>query len=209
MYGYQQVVFAIYKPLPAPPRALTSCLLWQSAAINSPDNRGILLLNKLGLSSAAVPLVDHEIRDVIERQTMLRIEPYVKYTKTTLFRRVLEHWYIKSHNLPARSIALNRQPTPTEAYDLYIFGEIPLLVQILPIIQLLTQRTKERATRRYLNESEARLREAPTIAQRGSWICALTQEKARWSDEMCRILGLSKGKPVPIARLTDSGDDQK
>ncbi|RZU39230.1 PAS domain-containing sensor histidine kinase [Edaphobacter modestus] len=201
-----------------------SCLLWQSAAIaDSPDNRRVLFLNELGPSSAAVPLVDHETRDVIERQTMHRIEPYVEYLKTTLFpnprfqqkiyylfdRRVLERWYIKSRNLPARSIVLNRQPTPTEAYDLYIFGifgGIPLLVQILPII-LLTQRAKKRATRRYLNESEARLREVPTIAQCGSWICALTQEKARWSDEMCCILGLSIEKPVPIGRLTDSGDD--
>lgn len=88
--------------------------------------------------------------------------------------RALQRWGFKERNLPPGSIVLNRQSTLMETYGPYVFGGLVLLfAQLLLILELLRQRAKERAIRRHLHESEARLREAQSIAQCGSWVWML------------------------------------
>jgi PAS domain S-box-containing protein len=118
--------------------------------------------------------------------------PIVKGDDLYLFDwRALQHWDLEEHGLPTGSIVINRQPTLIEAYGRYVFaGLIVLFAQLLLILQLLSQRAKERTIRRYLHESEARLREAQSIAQCGSWVWDIRVDKMHWSDEMYRILGM-------------------
>jgi PAS domain S-box-containing protein len=122
--------------------------------------------------------------------------------------RALKRWGFNERDLPAGSIVLNRQPTLMEAYGRYVFGGLVLLfAQLLLILQLLRQRAKERTIRRYLHDSEARLREAQNIAQCGSWVWDVTKCEADWSDEMYRVLGLTAGTVAPADRLLPNGGD--
>ncbi len=122
--------------------------------------------------------------------------------------RALKRWGFQERNLPVGSVVLNREPTLMEAYGRYVFGGLVLLfAQLLLILQLLSQRAKERTIRRYLHESEARLREAQNIAQCGSWVWDVTKREAHWSDEMYRILGLTLGSIAPANRLLPNGGD--
>ncbi len=105
----------------------------------------------------------------------------------------LKHWNISERNLPAGSVVLDRQPVFMDVYGRYIFEALVLLAQLLLIFLLLEQRTKERKIRQHLRDSEARLREAQSIAQCGSWVWDLAKKKVYWSDEMYSILGLSPG----------------
>ena len=111
--------------------------------------------------------------------------------------------------LPNGSIVLNRQPTPWEAYGPYAAVAMVLLfAQTMLILELLRQRKKERIIRGHLRESEARLREAQSIAQCGSWMWDISRNKTYWSDEMYRILGLVPQSVPPTSRLIHPGDDQ-
>jgi PAS domain S-box-containing protein len=62
--------------------------------------------------------------------------------------------------------------------------------------------------RGHLRKSEARLREAQSIAQCGSWEWDTSKNKIYWSDEMYRILGLVPQSVPPTSRLIHPGDDQ-
>jgi PAS domain S-box-containing protein len=102
-----------------------------------------------------------------------------------------------------------RQPTPWEAYGPYLSVALVLmLAQTMLILELLRQRKRERIVRRHLRESEARLREAQSIAQCGSWVWDISKNKTYWSDEMYRILGLVPQSVPPSSRLIHPGDDQ-
>jgi PAS domain S-box-containing protein len=104
---------------------------------------------------------------------------------------------------------LNRQPTPWQASGPYIsVALILILAQTMLILELLRQRKKERIVRGHLRESEARLREAQSIAQCGSWVWDISKNKTYWSDEMYRILGLVPQSVPPSSRLIHPGDDQ-
>jgi PAS domain S-box-containing protein len=121
----------------------------------------------------------------------------------------LKRWNLEERNLPVGSILLNRPPTLMEAYGRYVFGGLVLLFgQLLLILQLLRQRAKEKTVRRHLHESEARLREAQSIAQCGSWVWDITKNKTYWSDEMYRILGLVPQSVPARGGLIHPGDDQ-
>jgi PAS domain S-box-containing protein len=123
--------------------------------------------------------------------------------------RALERWRFKERDLPAGSIVLNRQPSPWEAYGPYVAVAMVLLfAQTMLILELLRQRKKERIIRGHLRESEARLREAQSIAQCGSWEWDTSRNKTYWSDEMYRILGLVPQSVPPTSRLIHPGDDQ-
>jgi PAS domain S-box-containing protein len=103
----------------------------------------------------------------------------------------------------------NRQPTPWEAYGPYVAVAMVLLfAQTMLILELLRQRKRERIVRGHLRKSEARLREAQSIAQCGSWEWDTSRNKTYWSDEMYRILGLVPQSVPPTSRLIHPGDDQ-
>jgi PAS domain S-box-containing protein len=121
----------------------------------------------------------------------------------------LKRWHINERDLPNGSIVLNRQPALMDVYGRYIFGALVLLAQLLLIFLLLEQRTKERKIRQHLRDSEARLREAQSIAQCGSWVWDLAKKKAYWSDEMYSILGLTPESVTPSGSLIGAGDDQR
>jgi PAS domain S-box-containing protein len=123
--------------------------------------------------------------------------------------KALERWRFKERDLPAGSIVVNRPPTLWEAYGPYIsVATILLLAQTMLILELLRQRKRERIVRGRLRESEARLREAQSIAQCGSWVWDISRKKTYWSDEMYRILGLVPQSVPPTSRLIHPGDDQ-
>jgi PAS domain S-box-containing protein len=122
--------------------------------------------------------------------------------------RALQRWGFKERDLPSGSVVLNRQPALMETYGRYVFGGLVLLfAQLLLILELLRQRAKERTIRRHLHDSEARLREAQSIAQCGSWVWDVKKNEAHWSDEMYRILGIPLGSVAPAGRLLPIGDD--
>ena len=223
------------------------------------DNRHVLVFYEQGRSSAAVTLLDHEIREVLEEQTTYHIDLYVEYVETNLFidpvsQQKIREWYLQKYrnyqpdviiaagNTPIHfiihahqksfpgvpiiicgttenwtnrtkldslsTIVLNRQPALMEEYGRYVFGGLLLLfAQLLLILQLLRQRAKERVIRRHLRESEARLREAQSIAQCGSWEWDLTENKTYWSDEMYRILGLLPQSVAPTSSLIYQASD--
>lgn len=103
----------------------------------------------------------------------------------------------------------NRPPALWETYAPYVSVAIVLLLaQTMLILELLRQRKKERIIRGHLRESEARLREAQSIAQCGSWVWDISRNKTFWSDEMYRILGLVPQSVPPTSRLIHPGDDQ-
>jgi ABC-type uncharacterized transport system substrate-binding protein len=132
--------------------------------------------------------------------------PIVRGPNTYLFDwRAMKRWDLKEKNLPVGSILLNRQSTFLEAYGRYVFvGLLVLFAQLFLILQLLSQRAKERAIRRHLNESESQLREAQSISKCGSWVLDIAKNKVRWSDEMYRILGLAPGSVTPLGPATYS-----
>ena len=103
----------------------------------------------------------------------------------------------------------NRPPALWETYAPYVSVAIVLLLaQTMLILELLRQRKKERIIRGHLRQSEARLREAQSIAQCGSWEWDVSRNKTYWSDEMYRILGLVPQSVPPTSRLIHPGDDQ-
>ena len=74
-------------------------------------------------------------------------------------------------------IAVNREPSLWVAYGPYVSVALTLLLaQTMLILELLRQRKKERIIRGHLRESEARLREAQSIAQCGSWVWDISRE---------------------------------
>jgi PAS domain S-box-containing protein len=124
--------------------------------------------------------------------------------------RALQRWGLKEHDLPSGSVVLNRRPALMETYGAYVFGGLVLLfAQLLLILELLRQRAKERTIRRHLHDSEARLREAQSIAQCGSWVWDVRKSEAHWSDEMYRILGRPLGSVAPAHRLLPTGDGEE
>jgi PAS domain S-box-containing protein len=103
----------------------------------------------------------------------------------------------------------NRPPVLWETYGPYVsVAFVLLLAQTMLILELLRQRKKERIIRGHLRESEARLREAQSIAQCGSWVWDISRNKTYWSDEMYRILGLVPQSVPPTSRLIHPADDQ-
>ncbi len=101
------------------------------------------------------------------------------------------------------------EPTLWQAYGAYVsVALVLLLAQTMLILELLRQRKKERTIRGHLRESEARLREAQSIAQCGSWVWDISRNKTYWSDEMYRILGLIPQSVPATSRLIHPGDDQ-
>lgn len=165
------------------------CSLWQmTATAYGEQSRRVLVFYELGRSATATARADREIREVLEK-------------------RIIYYAGSKEHNLPGGSVVLNREPSVMEAYGRYVFGGLVLLFgQLLLIIQLLSQRAKERTVRRHLHQSEARLREAQSIARCGSWVWDVAKSEAHWSDEMYRILGLSLGGVPPGDRTLPIGE---
>jgi PAS domain S-box-containing protein len=106
-------------------------------------------------------------------------------------------------------VALDREPSRWVAYAPHVsVATVLLLAQAMLILELLRQRKKERIIRGHLRESEARLREAQSIAQCGSWVWDISRDKTYWSDEMYRILGLIPQSVPPTSQLIHPGDDQ-
>lgn len=101
----------------------------------------------------------------------------------------------------------DHEPSRWVAYAPHV-ATVLLLAQTMLILELLRQRKKERIIRGQLRESEARLREAQSIAQCGSWVWDISRDKTYWSDEMYRILGLIPQSVAPTSRLIHPGDDQ-
>jgi len=137
--------------------------------------------------------------------------------------RALKRWGLKERNLPVGSIVLNRQLTLMEQYGRYVIvGLLLLFAQLVLKLELLRQRAKERLIRHHLRESEAlvresealvreseaRFREAQSIAQCGSWVWDLTENKTYWSDEMYCIMGLVPQSVTPTGSLIYQGSDQ-
>jgi PAS domain S-box-containing protein len=181
-----------YSRIPASGRSWTHrivflfscCSLWQmTATACGEQSRHALVFYELGRWSAVTDRADREIR-------------------TTY------HAGSEEHNSPSDGVVLNREPSVIQAYGRYVFGGLVLLFgQLLLILQLLSQRAKERAIRRRLHESEARLREAQSIARCGSWVWDVAKSEAHWSDEMYRILGLRLGEIPPANRTLPMGDE--
>jgi PAS domain S-box-containing protein len=136
----------------------------------------------------------------------LRNLPIATSANIHLFdRQALERWRFGERDQPAE-IA---EPTLWQAYGAYVsVALVLLLAQTMLILELLRQRKKERTIKRHLRDSEARLREAQSIAQCGSWVWDISKNKTHWSDEMYRILGLIPQSVPPTSRLIHPGDDQ-
>ena len=211
-----------------PVARLVACLTLALAcgAANAEENGRVLALYEQGRSAPTVTLIDRELRKVLEKQTTSPIDLDVEYMETSgenrrnipiakaanvyLFDwRALERWRFKRRDLPAGNIVLNRQPAPWEAYGPYVaVAMVLLLAQTMLILELLRQRKRERIVRSHLRKSDARLREAQSIAQCGSWEWDTSRNKTYWSDEMYRILGLVPQSVPPTSRLIHPGDDQ-
>ena len=163
-------------------------------------------------------VISYASRGRIVREDVVKILGGEKPRKIPLARganvylfdwKALERWRFKERDLPAGSVVLNRPPTLWEVYGPYIsVALVLLLAQTMLILELLRQRKKERIIRGHLRESEARLREAQSIAQCGSWVWDISRNKTYWSDEMYRILGLVPQSVPPTSRLIHPGDDQ-
>jgi PAS domain S-box-containing protein len=119
--------------------------------------------------------------------------------------QVFERSRLKERDRPAESV----EPTLWQAYGSYVsVALVLLLAQTMLILELLRQRKNEKTIRGHLRESDARLREAQSIAQCGSWVWDISRNKTYWSDEMYRILGLIPQSVPPTSRLIHPGDDQ-
>jgi PAS domain S-box-containing protein len=119
--------------------------------------------------------------------------------------QALERLRFKEPDVPTVSV----EPTLWQAYGAYVsVALVLLLAQTMLILELLRQRKKEKTIKGHLRESEARLREAQSIAQCGSWVWDISRNKTYWSDEMYRILGLIPQSVPPTSRLIHPGDDQ-
>ncbi len=119
--------------------------------------------------------------------------------------QAFERSRLKERDQPAESV----EPTLWQAYGSYVsVALVLLLAQTMLILELLRQRKKEKIIRGHLRESEARLREAQSIAQCGSWVWDVSRDKTYWSDEMYRILGLIPQSVLATSRLIHPGDDQ-
>jgi len=106
-------------------------------------------------------------------------------------------------------VAVNSERSFWETYAPHVsVATVLLFAQTMLILELLRQRKRERIIRAHLRESEARLREAQSIAQCGSWMWDISTNKTYWSDEMYRILGLIPQSIPPSSRLIHPGDDQ-
>ena len=119
--------------------------------------------------------------------------------------QALERLRFKEPDLPTEVV----EPTLWQAYGSYVsVAMVLLLAQTMLILELLRQRKREKTIKGHLRESEARLREAQSIAQCGSWVWDISRNKTYWSDEMYRILGLIPQSVPPTSRLIHPGDDQ-
>jgi len=136
----------------------------------------------------------------------LRTIPVVRYANVHFSDwQALERARLKERDQPAESV----EPTLWQAYGAYLsVALVLLLAQTMLILELLRQRKKERTIKGHLRESEARLREAQSIAQCGSWVWDVSRNKTYWSDEMYRILGLIPQSVPATSRLIHPGDDQ-
>ena len=149
-----------------------------TASICAEDNRRVLVSYEHRRLSPGVDLIDHEIREVLEKQIAYRIDLYVEYIDMNLHGRYL------------------------------LVGLLLLFAQLFLILELLRQRAKERMIRHHLRESEALLREAQSIARCGSWVWDLTENRMYWSDEMYRIMGLVPQSVTPTDKLIHQTADQ-
>jgi PAS domain S-box-containing protein len=159
---------------------LLACLAFsqRTPAANAQESRSFLVLPEQGWPSAAVALVDPEIPEMLERQATYHVVP-------------------------------DREPSRWVAYAPHVsVATVLLLAQTMLILELLRRRKKERIIRAHLRESEARLREAQSIAQCGSWVWDISRDKTYWSDEMYRIIGLIPQSVPPTSQLIHPGDDQ-
>ena len=120
-----------------------------------------------------------------------------------------KRWGLRENRLLVVTILLNREPLVLQAYGSYVAVAVVLLfAQTMLIIELLRQRKKERLIRRHLRTSEARFREAESIARCGSWVWDVSRNKTHWSDEMYRILGLVPQSVPPNTSLIHPEDHQ-
>ncbi len=171
--------------------------------VSAQPNRRVPTLCDQGLSSTVGAPFDREVRTILENQSTFYFDRYFEYGGHKRFSRP------KKIRLPVGSIVLNPEPTVWEAYGRYIAVAIVLLLaQTMLIVELLRQRKKEKIVRRHLRESEARFREAQSIAQCGSWVWDTSNDKTYWSDEIYRILGLVPQSVPANASLIHSENEQ-
>ena len=83
---------------------LVCCSLWQTGVVaaSAEESRRVLVFYELGRSSAAVDIVDSEIREVLEKQTKYHIDLYVEYMETNLFddpvsQQKIRDWYLDKY----------------------------------------------------------------------------------------------------------------
>ncbi len=150
----------------------------RTPAASAQESRPFSAFSRQQWSAATIVLVDREIHGGLEKQ-------------------------------PPGNVPANPAPSLWMAYGPYVSVAIViLLAQTMLILELLRQRKKERIIRAHLRESEARLREAQSIAQCGSWLWDISRNKTYWSDEMYRILGLVPQSVPPSSHLIHPGDHQ-
>jgi PAS domain S-box-containing protein len=187
-----------------------------AATANAEVNRRVLILYEQGVSSTAVvnSFVAQGRIAAEGTMRMLKAEksqeiPLVKGTNICIFDWPVLNPSGLGESISAGSILLNRQSTVWEDHSLYVGGAIVLLfAQTMLILELLRQRKKERIVRRHLRESEARSREAESIARCGSWVWDVSRNETYWSDEMYRILGLVPQSVPPNTSLFHPEDHQ-
>ncbi len=174
---------------------LFACLMFSqgAGAANAEEDRRVLVAGK-------------DVLKILDGETPRNI-PIARGANVSLFDwRALERWGFKERDLPTGSVVANHWPSLREPY--VSFALVLLFAQTMLILELLRQRKRERIVRGHLRESEARLREAQSIAQCGSWVWDISWNKTYWSDEMYRILGLVPQSVPPTSRLIHPGDDQ-
>src|SRR5437763_11119830 len=159
---------------------LLACLALsqRTPAANGQDLQCLRALAERGASAAVFAIVDREIPEMLEKQASFHL-------------------------------SVNRERLLWQTYVPHIsVATVLLFAQTMLILELLRRRKRERIIRAHLRESEARLREAQSIAQCGSWMWDLSTNKTYWSDEMYRILGLIPQSIPPSNRLIHAGDHQ-
>src|SRR5260370_41827650 len=156
---------------------LFACLMFSqgAGAANAEEDRRVLVAGK-------------DVLKILDGETPRNI-PIARGANVSLFDwRALERWGFKERDLPTGSVVANHCQSLREPY--VSLALVLLFAQTMLILELLRQRKLERIVSGHLRESEARLREAQSIAQCGSWVWDISRNKTHWSDEMYRILGL-------------------
>ena len=117
---------------------LLACFMFMQGpwALSEQEPRRVLILYEQGLASAAIALIDREIRGVLEGQSTYHIDFYTEYLDTNLFpdaasQEEFRKYYIQKYQRHRPDVIIAVGPTPiefmTESHNQY-FHDVPVTI---------------------------------------------------------------------------------